>query len=66
MTQGFTFWGGRGRASYETADVVVGDRLVPSEIFVTVRGGREVPADDTTIETRSSRLTAAIRGRSFT
>src|ERR1700730_11482031 len=52
MTQGFTFWGGRGRASYQTADVVVGDRLVPSEIFVTVRGGMSTPDFAMKIEVR--------------
>ena len=52
MTQGFTFWDGHGRASYETADVVIGDRLVPSEIFVDVRGGMSTPDFTMKIEVR--------------
>jgi hypothetical protein len=52
LTQGFTFWGGHGRANYETADVVVGDRLVPSEIFVNVRGGISTPDFAMKIEVR--------------
>ena len=52
MTQGFTFWDGHGRASYETADVVIGDRRVPSEIFVHVRGGMSTPDFAMKIEVR--------------
>jgi hypothetical protein len=52
MTQSFSFWRGHGRATYEQADVVVGDRLVPSEISVEIRGGTSEPDLSMKIEVR--------------
>jgi hypothetical protein len=48
----FTFWGGHGRATWEQNDVEIGDRLVPSEIFVDVRGGATQPDLAMKIEVR--------------
>ncbi len=52
MTHSFTFWGGHGQATWEKADVEIGDRLVPREIFVYVRGGTEQPDLEMKIEVR--------------
>lgn len=54
MTHSFTFWRGHGVATYETADVVVGDRLVPEKISVHVRGGRSEPDLSMKIEVRQA------------
>lgn len=52
LTEGFTFSDGRGRVTHYGADVRVGDRLVPSEIFVNVRGGPTQPDYALKIEVR--------------
>ncbi len=51
MTHSFTFWDGHGRATWEHDVLVeVGDRLVPREIFVHIRGGTAQPDLDMKIE----------------
>lgn len=52
MTHSFTFWDGAGTATWDVADVVVGDRLVPQEINVSIRGGFKQPDLDMKIEVR--------------
>lgn len=52
MTHAIDFWGGRGRASYGAVDTLIGDRMVPSEIFVEIRGGLWQPDLSMKIEVR--------------
>lgn len=52
MTHSFTFWDGAGTATWDFADMVVGDRLVPQEINVSIRGGVKQPDLDMKIEVR--------------
>jgi len=52
LTHSFTFWGDHGVATWELADVEIGDRLVPQEIFVLIRGGKTQPDLEMKIEVR--------------
>lgn len=52
VTYAVTFWGGHGRATYGAVDTMIGDRVVPSEIFVEIRGGFSQPDLSMKIEVR--------------
>jgi hypothetical protein len=52
LTHSFTFWGDHGLATWELADVEIGDRLVPQEIFVYICGGIAQPDLEMKIEVR--------------
>lgn len=54
MTVTHTFWSGHGQATHQLGgdSVLVGDRLIPREIFVYVRGGMSQPDMEMKIEVR--------------
>jgi hypothetical protein len=52
MPEGFKFWRGQGRATYGEDLSMVGDRVVPTNIFVDICGGLSQPDLSMKIEVR--------------
>jgi len=52
VSQWFEFWRGQGRATYGDDLSIVGDRIVPADIFVDIRGGLLQPDLSMKIEVR--------------
>ncbi|MCI4674788.1 hypothetical protein [Candidatus Mycolicibacterium alkanivorans] len=52
MERWLNFWQGQGRATYSADSAMVGDRVVPSEIFVEIAGSASQPDLSMKIEVR--------------